>query len=1212
MSLDQQPAIGSAFKLDKYELTREIAGSGVATTWAAKTPDDEKNYVVLRLHRNVTKKAEAADAFLRDAETGKLASHPNLIPVTQCGSADGELFVVSEQFAGESLSTLITQAKTDGLPAPVALRVGREMLEGLAAAHGASPAVAHGELNPFHIIVGKDGATRIAGFGWAQALSKFGPHGLLKPDRLAYAAPERVKALSAATANTPTPPFDVAGDVFAAGVILWELLSKQRLFASKMEAAVVQKVTGGSIAALGGLPGVKVPAALTEAIHKALERDPAKRAGSVEEMLQAIRAIPEEEFAKPEDVASIVEKLGAKAAAAPVATSPAAPAAPSAPKAPLGAKPGVPTAPKPGETSAKIGVPAPKPMPARKATLVGGIDPTKADLPKPAARPEPLKKDAGEKSGEISTEKAVGKPGEKSEEKFVSSTEKTLERVVPGLPKPPAIGESKRSGAPPPPPPRASAPPPAGRPSAPPPPPPKLGMPKAPSFAGKPEVPKPPAARPPAESLAADEIEIAPDSSPKPEEKEKENTMGTTRENKVAPFVPSLSTGPDKLTIPVPAMLALKEEAVKEAAEKEAKDAKEAAEKEAKAAKEASASIDVAVDLGDMSSPENAAEAKAEVAAPKEVTITAHTPTSHPSVSPRDGDEAPHSRSSAKSTALDKLKPRSLLGRYEILSRVAQGGMASVWAARLQGTRGFQKIVAIKTMLPDVSDDPDFEVMFLDEARVAARIRHPNVVEIFDLGEQDEVLYLVMEWVEGDTLSGIQKAAKKLGGIPQNISLRITSQVCAGLHAAHELRDDNGTLVDLVHRDISPGNILISTSGFAKVTDFGVAKSAGRLHVTRAEGMVKGKTPYLSPEQLGTLPLDRRSDIFSLGVLLYVMVTGLHPFRGDSEFKTVENIALKDPIPPIQLVPSVHPDLDKLILKALEKDRTKRFATAAEMQRALDHVAAQLGDPVTDDDVASFVKKCMGETITKNAADLRAAIAAADAAAADRISMTSEAPAPRAPTESKPEIAAPVISDGRDAPLDVASDGAAAVAAAAAVVSPGGASSGVTTDTTAASSVASRDSEPPKKKNNKGAIIGIVAAIAVAAGVLGVVFTSTGDKPEDKPAKPATTEQAPTQATAAPTETAAPTQTAEPPKVEEPKVEEPKVEEPKVEEPKVQEPTPPAAQTAPTAPTAPTATATNKNWKQSSTGTPTGTTKTVKPPTTATTKTKKPYDPNKL
>jgi serine/threonine protein kinase len=522
--------------------------------------------------------------------------------------------------------------------------------------------------------------------------------------------------------------------------------------------------------------------------------------------------------------------------------------------------------------------------------------------------------------------------------------------------------------------------------------------------------------------------------------------------------------------------------------------------------------------------------------------------------------------------------------------------MASVWAARLQGTRGFQKIVAIKTMLPDVSDDPDFETMFLDEARVAARIRHPNVVEIFDLGEQDDVLYLVMEWVEGDTLSGIQKASRRLGGIPQNITLRIASQICAGMHAAHELRDDDGKLVDLVHRDISPGNILISTSGFAKVTDFGVAKSAGRLHVTRAEGMVKGKTPYLSPEQLGTLPLDRRSDLFSLGVLLYTMVTGLHPFRGDSEFKTVENIALKDPIPPIQLVPSCHPDLDKLILKALEKDRTKRFSTAADMQRALDHVAAQVGDPVTDDDVAGFVRKCIGDFITKNSNDLRAAIAAADASAADRISLTSEAPRPQA--DSKPDVAPAAISEGREATINVATDGAAAVAATAAVTA---AAATTETNTVAfAAANASNDDDQPKKKNNKGVIIGIVAAAAVAAGVLGIVLSSGGG---DKPTTPTKTEQATATKTAEPppvktaepppTETAAPTATAEPPPAEAPKVQEPVV------------------IVAPTATQAPTAN--NKTWKPSSTGAPTSTAKTIKTAPTTTSKTtkttKKPYDP---
>ncbi len=196
--------------------------------------------------------------------------------------------------------------------------------------------------------------------------------------------------------------------------------------------------------------------------------------------------------------------------------------------------------------------------------------------------------------------------------------------------------------------------------------------------------------------------------------------------------------------------------------------------------------------------------------------------------SPTPATDGPSSRSKT-GIAIEKVGPGSTLGRYEILMPVARGGMASVWAAKLPGSRGFQKIFAIKTMLPDVSDDPEFESMFLDEGRVAARIRHPNVVEIIDLGEQDDVLYLVMEWVEGENLGSLVKAARGHGGVPLPILLRIASQVCAGLHAAHELRDDDGNLLDLVHRDISPANVLVSTSGFVKIVDFGIAKSKGRL-----------------------------------------------------------------------------------------------------------------------------------------------------------------------------------------------------------------------------------------------------------------------------------------------------------------------------------------------------------------------------------------------
>ena len=210
--------------------------------------------------------------------------------------------------------------------------------------------------------------------------------------------------------------------------------------------------------------------------------------------------------------------------------------------------------------------------------------------------------------------------------------------------------------------------------------------------------------------------------------------------------------------------------------------------------------------------------------------------------------------------------------------------------------------------------------------------------------------------------------------------LRIASQACAGLHAAHELRDDSGNLVDLIHRDVSPANVLVSMAGFVKLVDFGVAKSKGRMHVTRAGGMVKGKTPYLSPEQLGGLPLDRRSDIFSFGALLYVMATGLHPFRGETEGKTVENIALKNPVPLRTINAALPVEFEKLVLKALEKDPKKRFSTAAELQRALDQIGRhRSASRPTRATSPSSCARPSARRRRERAADIKAAIASLDA-----------------------------------------------------------------------------------------------------------------------------------------------------------------------------------------------------------------------------------------
>ena len=191
---------------------------------------------------------------------------------------------------------------------------------------------------------------------------------------------------------------------------------------------------------------------------------------------------------------------------------------------------------------------------------------------------------------------------------------------------------------------------------------------------------------------------------------------------------------------------------------------------------------------------------------------------------------------------LGDIQPGQTVGRYEFLVPIAQGGMAAVWAARLKGTRGFSKTVAVKTMLPSISDDPRFEQMFLDEARIASRIRHPNVAEILDLGEQDEVLYLVMEWVDGEALSALRNEARRRGGFPLPNALRIVADACAGLHAAHELEDDDGRPLGLVHRDISPQNVLVGYDGVVRLVDFGVAKAAGRSSESTSAGEVDRKS----------------------------------------------------------------------------------------------------------------------------------------------------------------------------------------------------------------------------------------------------------------------------------------------------------------------------------------------------------------------------------
>lgn len=305
-----------------------------------------------------------------------------------------------------------------------------------------------------------------------------------------------------------------------------------------------------------------------------------------------------------------------------------------------------------------------------------------------------------------------------------------------------------------------------------------------------------------------------------------------------------------------------------------------------------------------------------------------------------------------------------VLGRYELVLPVARGGMAEVWAARLHGSRGFRKLVAIKTILRGAIDDARMEQMFLAEAELASRIQHPNVVQTLELGEHAAGLYLVLEWVEGLSLSALATEASVHGGIPLPIAVNLVGQACKGLHAAHELTDENGVLLGVVHRDISPQNLLVSFSGTVKVVDFGIAKATAAASALTEAGEVKGKLAYMAPEQLrGADSVDRRADIFSMGTLLYSMTTGRHPFRGEHPSATLRNLTEQGSVPP----PSSHvedypPALEQVVLKALKKDPSERFATAHEMLQALERALPEALERSFDSKVADFVAKVAGSS----------------------------------------------------------------------------------------------------------------------------------------------------------------------------------------------------------------------------------------------------------
>ena len=334
--------------------------------------------------------------------------------------------------------------------------------------------------------------------------------------------------------------------------------------------------------------------------------------------------------------------------------------------------------------------------------------------------------------------------------------------------------------------------------------------------------------------------------------------------------------------------------------------------------------------------------------------------------------------SSSAPPRLSPLTPGYQLDRYELLCPIAEGGMGAVWLARQRGKHGFQKLVAVKTILPAFLSEPDFRVLFLDEARLASRIDHPNVAQVLDLGEENDVLYLVIEWVDGDSLFKLAKTVSKKGlALPQTILLRVLSDACLGLHAAHEVRDDEGNHLGVVHRDVSPQNILVSTHGTSKVIDFGIAKARDRLTQETRMGVVKGKLQYMSPEQALGLAVDVRADIWAIGAVFYRIVTGKSPYNASNPVSTMELLKTGQLPEPLSAMPSVHPAVCKVITRALAPRAADRFATAAELHDALQTAMTEAGAFASAKDVQAFVATHLGERISARKRTIQVALEAA-------------------------------------------------------------------------------------------------------------------------------------------------------------------------------------------------------------------------------------------
>ncbi len=316
------------------------------------------------------------------------------------------------------------------------------------------------------------------------------------------------------------------------------------------------------------------------------------------------------------------------------------------------------------------------------------------------------------------------------------------------------------------------------------------------------------------------------------------------------------------------------------------------------------------------------------------------------------------------------MKKPTPFGKYYLLERINVGGMAEVFRAKAFGVEGFERLVAVKRILPNIAEDKEFIRMFIEEAKLAVQLNHANIAQIFDLGVVDGAYYIALEHVHGRDLRGMFDRCRLIGEpMPVSQACFTVMKVCEGLDYAHNKRDQSGRELHLVHRDVSPQNILVSFEGEVKLIDFGIAKAAGKGSKTQA-GILKGKFGYMSPEQVRGIPIDRRSDVFSCGIVLYELLTGERLFVGESDFSTLEKVRNVEILPPSTYNRRIPDELERIVLKALAKDVEDRYQNAIDLHDELQAFVYTAGEFYSRKDLAGWMKKTFGKEIEEETAKL--------------------------------------------------------------------------------------------------------------------------------------------------------------------------------------------------------------------------------------------------